>query len=86
MDSQSRIAGGRGTYGNAGITQVVRNFDFVQVNADAVISELTYTDDVNALTDLNLGTTTWVAGMLISAPMGKSFKSITLTSGSVLIS
>lgn len=86
MTSQERIAGGQGTYGVADTSQVVRYFEFIQVNSDCVISELTYADDTNALTDLNLGTTTWAAGMLIAAPMGESFKSITLSSGSVLIS
>lgn len=86
MTSQERIAGGQGTYGIANTTQVVRSFEFIQVNADAVISELTYQDDTNALTALNLATTTWAAGILLAAPMGKTFKSITLASGSVLIS
>lgn len=86
MTGQERIAGGRGTYGIANTTQVVQPFEFIQVNADVVISELTYSDDTNALTALNLGTTTWAAGMLLAAPMGKTFKSITLSSGSVLIS
>jgi len=86
MTGQERISGGQGTYGIADTTQAVRSFEFIQINADAVISELTYQNGTNALTDLNLGTTTWAAGMLIAAPMGKSFKSITLTSGSVLIS
>ena len=83
MTSQERIAGGQGTYGVANTTQVSRAFEFIQINADAVISELTYSDNSDALTDLNLATTTWSAGILIAAPMGKSFKSITLASGSV---
>lgn len=86
MTSQERIAGGSGTYGVANTSQVTRAFEFIQVNAACVISELTYSDNTNALTALNLGTTEWAAGMLIAAPMGKAFKSITLTSGSVLIS
>lgn len=86
MTGQERIAGGEGTYGVADTSQAVRSFEFIQVNAAAVISELTYQDGSNALTDLNLATTEWAAGVLIAAPMGNSFKSITLTSGSVLIS
>lgn len=86
MTGQERIAGGRGTYGVANATQVVRPFEFIQVNSDVVISELTFSDGTDALAALNLGTTDWVAGMLLAAPMGKTFKSITLTIGSVLIS
>ena len=86
MTSLERIAGGNGTYGIDDTTQVVRPFEMVQVNADTVISELTYSGGANALTALNLGTTTWGAGKIIAAPMGKEFRSITLTSGSVLIS
>lgn len=86
MTSAERIAGGNGTYGVASTDQVVRPFEFIQVNAGAVISELTFVNNANALTGLNLGTTEWAAGMLIAAPLGNAFKSITLTSGSVLIS
>ena len=86
MTGIERTSGGNGTYGIADTTQAVRPFEFIQINADAVIAELTYQDGTNALTALNLATTTWVAGMLIAAPMGLNFKSITLTSGSVLIS
>ena len=86
MTGIERIAGGSGTYGIANTVQVVRYFELIQVNADAVISELTYQDGTNALTALNLGTTTWAVGMVLAAPMGNNFKSITLTSGSVTIS
>lgn len=86
MTTLERIGGGYGTYGIAGTVQVERSFESIQINADTVISELTYLDGSDALVALNLGTTTWAAGMILFAPMGNCFKSITLTSGSVLIS
>lgn len=92
MTAQERMAGGSGTYGIAVTTKITRAFEVIQVNADTVISELTYATGTpavygtNALTFQSLGTTTWGAGMIITAPMGVSFKSITLTSGSVTIS
>ncbi len=91
MTGMGRISGGSGTYGVANTTQLTRiSFCAIQVNADCVISELTYSEayqgTTNALTNLNLGTTTWAAGIVIFAPMGTMFKSITLTSGSVLVS
>ena len=92
MTAQERIAGGSGTYGIAVATQIVRAFEVIQVNADAVISELTYANGTppvygtNALTAQNLGTIVWGSGMIITAPMGVAFKSITLASGIVTIS
>jgi len=84
--SSVRIAGGTGTFGVANTTQRVRAFSMIQVNAPCVISQLAFDDGTNALTALNLGTVTWVAGILLAAPIGLNFASITLASGVITIS
>jgi hypothetical protein len=86
MTALERIAGGSGTYFLGTTDQLVRNFSTIQVNAEVVISQLALVGGANMLTALNLTGATIVAGMIISAPMGTSFESITLTSGSILVS
>ena len=59
-------------------------FQAFVVNSDAVIAQVLDQSGVDITTSLGLGSVTIKQGMLISMPKGAWFKSITLTSGSVI--
>lgn len=59
-------------------------FVIAVVNEDAVISALTDKADVNMVTESNLTGATISAGTILSPRKCKQFKSVTLTSGSIM--
>ena len=69
----------------ASTSLVTRQFNCIIANEDAVIASLTYTGSATNIRATHGLTTTLKAGMVIFCPVEKTFGSITLTSGSVII-
>lgn len=59
-------------------------FQAFVVNADAVVSQVLNAAGSDITSSMGLTSVTLKTGMLISAPKGNHFSSITLTSGSVV--
>ena len=55
------------------------------MNADCVFSALTDTDDNDVLSEWGISGKTITKGMIIAPASGKALKTVTLSSGSVLL-
>lgn len=60
------------------------NYAYIVVNEDAVFSALVDLEDNNVLTEWGIASKTITKGMVIAPQSKSTFKTITLTSGSVL--
>jgi hypothetical protein len=82
-------SGARGGLYIGGTTLITRPFNSIQINADAVIEELYYSDEPatnQALAaNMNLAANTLTAGIVLLSKSGRDFSSIKLTSGSVIV-
>jgi hypothetical protein len=61
------------------------NYRYAVVNADCVFTVLTDTDDNNVLTQWGITGKTITKGMIIAPASGKALKTVTVSSGSVLL-
>ena len=61
------------------------NYRFLVVNDDVAFSALTDTDDNDVLTEWGIAGKTITAGMVLAPASGKPFKTVTITTGSVLL-
>lgn len=84
MTLLERISGASGSYLVSNTSANVREFEAFVVNTDCVVSSLLL-DGTNAVSSMGLSSQTLTTGMIIFAPSGKAFTSITLTSGSVIL-
>jgi hypothetical protein len=84
MTILERISGGNGCYLHTGTDEKVYDFEAFVVNEDCVISALSL-GGVNVEETLNFKSNTLSAGMIVFAPTGQTFNSITLDSGSVIL-
>lgn len=84
MTLLERISGASGSYLVSNTSANAKEFEAFVVNTDCVVSSLTL-DGSNAVSSMGLSGNTLVAGMIIFAPTGKAFTSITLTSGSIIL-
>ena len=79
------MIGGAGTeFIDNGAAVTGKDYAFLVVNADAVLSVLTGVGSVNGLTLCNLTGKTVKAGMIIKLPGGTIITAVTVTSGSVM--
>jgi hypothetical protein len=61
------------------------NYIYLVVNEDCIFTALTDVDDNNVLTEWGLATKTLTKGMVIAPASKKAFKTVTVSSGSVLL-
>ena len=61
------------------------NYRYAVVNADAVFSALTDTDDNDIVAEWGISGKTITSGMVLAPASGKQFKTVTITTGSVLL-
>lgn len=86
MTHLERIGGTLGGFLIATTSLTTRQFNCVVANEDAIIASITYTGSAtNVIASHGLSGTTLKAGMVLFCPVDKTFSTITLTSGSVVI-
>jgi hypothetical protein len=87
MTSLERISGAVGSQLVTGTTTVTRVFSALSINADAVIAEIYYDNDLvtNQVTALGINAQTLSAGSIMFCKNDVQFGKIKLTSGSVFI-
>ena len=61
------------------------NYRFLVVNDDVAFSALTDTDDNDIVAEWGIAGKTITAGMVLAPASGKPFKTVTITTGSVLL-
>jgi hypothetical protein len=87
MNALERISGSTGSQLVTGTTTVTRIFNVLSINADAVIAEIYYDNDLttNQVTALGINAQTLSAGSIMFVKQDVQFGRIKLTSGSVFI-
>lgn len=81
LDYTAGLTGCRVISGTSAVTGAFQSFI---VNEAAVVSQILDQNGVNLMSSIGLTGVTLSAGILISAPKGAYFSSITLASGSVV--
>lgn len=84
MNDSSKLIGENGGQYYDSTATLTGNWYAIEMNADTVISVLTETGGVNALTEWNISGKTLSQGVIIT-PFREDFTSIALTSGSVIL-
>jgi hypothetical protein len=87
MNALERISGSSGSQLVTGTSTVSRVFNVLTINADAVIAEIYYDNDLstNQATALGINGQTLSAGSIIFCKQDVQFGRIKLSSGSVFI-
>jgi hypothetical protein len=87
MNALERISGSTGSQLVTGTSTVTRVFSALSINADAVIAEIYYDNDLttNQVTALGINAQTLSAGSIMFVKQDVQFGRIKLTSGSVFI-
>ena len=85
MTILERISGGNGSYLVTGTNAKVKEFEAFVVNEDCIVAELLLNGHDVTDEEYGLKGHTLSAGMIIFSPTGKTFTSITLESGSVIL-
>lgn len=87
MTSLERISGAVGSQLVTGTSTVTRVFSALSINADAVIAEIYYDNDLvtNQVTALGINAQTLTAGSIMFCKNDVQFGRIKLSSGSVFI-
>jgi len=85
MTILERISGSNGSYLVTGTHSIDAEFEAFVVNEDCIVAELLLNGDDVTDGVYGIKGNTLSAGMIIFSPTGKTFTSITLESGSVIL-